>query len=504
MIAKPKMIMIQGTTSNAGKSALAAGLCRWLANCNKKVAPFKPQNMSLNSAVTADGGEIGRAQFVQSLACRIAPTVHSNPILLKPNSHIGSQVIVQGRPVGNMNAVQYHQYKPEVMHYVLQSFEHLADKFEWIVVEGAGSPAEINLRHGDIANMGFAEAVGCPVLIVADIERGGVFAHLYGTFALLSDSEKELVVGFVINRFRGDKSLLDSGIEWLEQKTGKPVLGVLPYIENLQLEAEDSLSSRARRRSEAVLSDSDSPANERPLKIVVLRAPRVSNDTDFDALALNAGVRLEFVGPSEVPPPCDLIILPGSKNVCGDLQFMRERGWDRAILRHLRYGGKVLGICGGFQMLGEQIHDPLQLESSCGHMAGFGLLAMETTLAARKQLALACGHLTLNGAAVKGYEIHMGVSRGAALAQPLVVLDDRVDGAVSSDGAIAGTYLHGLFDQPEACRALLSWAGAVEPQAVNLEAVFEENIERLAGEMKKCIDLNLLMALLDRETVGRL
>lgn len=497
-----KMIMIQGTTSNAGKSALAAGLCRWLANNNKRVVPFKPQNMSLNSAVTVDGGEIGRAQYVQAMACRVAPTVHSNPVLLKPNSQIGSQVIVQGRPVGNMNAAQYHRYKPEAMQYVLQSFALLAEEYEWIVVEGAGSPAEINLREGDIANMGFAERVGCPVVIVADIERGGVFAHLYGTYALLSDSEKELVVGFVINRFRGDKSLLDSGIKWLEEKTGRPVLGVLPYIENLSLEAEDSLSSLAAPGAER----HESKAAEL-LRVAVLRAPRVSNDTDFDALANNEGVELIFVGAKQDwrVPACDLIILPGSKNVCSDLQFMREKGWDKAILRHLRYGGKVLGICGGFQMLGRMIHDPLALESSISSLAGLGLLDMETTLEAHKQLVLASGRLLIDErqtAAVNGYEIHMGVSRGAALTRPLIQFDDgRRDGAVDLGGDIAGTYLHGLFDNPEACRALLAWAGAVQPAAVDPRQLFEESIELLVDQMKNCIDLNLLLGSLDKASV---
>ena len=490
--------MIQGTTSNAGKSALAAGLCRWLSNKQIRVAPFKPQNMSLNSAVTADGGEIGRAQYVQSMACRIAPTVHSNPVLLKPNSQIGSQVIVQGKPVGNMNAKQFHKFKPDAMQYVLQSFALLAGQYEWIVVEGAGSPAEINLREGDIANMGFAEAVGCPVIIVADIERGGVFAHLYGTFALLSESEQNLVVGFVINRFRGDVSLLQSGIEWLEKKTGKPVFGVLPFIEDLTLEAEDSLSSQASVMSGGLI---DTASSGNPLRVAVLRAPRVSNDTDFDALLANPGVELCFVGPGAPVPNVDLLILPGSKNVSADLQYMRAQGWDKAIFRHLRYGGKVLGICGGFQMLGTQIHDPHSLESSIGSINGFGLLDMETTLEVRKQLAFASGQMAFGGK-VSGYEIHMGVSRGPALNCPLVLFDKRVDGAISADGQVAGTYLHGLFDQPEACCAILGWAGAVEPVGVDMVQVFEENIERLSDQMKKYIDLDLLMEKLDKQATA--
>jgi adenosylcobyric acid synthase len=494
-----KMLMIQGTTSNAGKSILAAGLCRWLANNEIRVAPFKPQNMSLNSAVTADGGEIGRAQYVQAMACRIVPTVHSNPVLLKPNSQIGSQVIVQGKAIGNMNAAQYHKYKPEVMKYVLESFNRLAEQFEWLIVEGAGSPAEINLREGDIANMGFAEAVGCPVLIVSDIERGGVFAHLYGTFSLMSESEKKLIVGFVINRFRGDASLLDSGISWLEKETGRPVLGVLPYIENLSLEAEDSLSSLAKASSAG--GSHSSGAKGTALEIAILMPPRVSNGTDFDALVANPGVRVSFINQGQVVPSCDLLILPGSKNVSADLQYMREQGWDKGILRHLRYGGKVLGICGGFQMLGRVIDDPLSVESTRGSIAGLGIFDMETVLEAKKQLAAASGRLAMGGA-VSGYEIHMGISRGPALQTPLIEFEDRVDGALSADGQVAGTYLHGLFDDAEGCRALLSWAGAVDPVGIDMNALFEENIERLTCEMKKYIDLDLLQRLLDKQPVA--
>ena len=493
------MLMIQGTTSNAGKSVLAAGLCRWLANNNVRVAPFKPQNMSLNSAVTADGGEIGRAQYVQAMACRIAPTVHCNPVLLKPNSQIGSQVIVQGKAIGNMNAAQYHKYKPEVMKYVLESFNRLAEQFEWLIVEGAGSPAEINLRDGDIANMGFAEAVGCPVLIVSDIERGGVFAHLYGTFSLMSESEKKLIVGFVINRFRGDASLLDSGISWLEKETARPVLGVLPYIENLSLEAEDSLSSLAKASSAGGAYSSG--AKGAALEIAILMPPRVSNGTDFDALVANPGVRVSFINHGQVVPSCDLLILPGSKNVSADLQYMREQGWDKGILRHLRYGGKVLGICGGFQMLGRVIDDPLSLESEDGSIAGLGIFDMETVLQAKKQLVAASGRLVLGGV-VSGYEIHMGISRGPALQSPLIEFEDRVDGALSADGQVAGTYLHGLFDDAEGCRALLSWAGAVDPVGIDMNAFFEENIERLTCEMKKYIDLDLLQRLVDKQPVA--
>jgi adenosylcobyric acid synthase len=424
-----KTIMIQGTTSDAGKSTFATGFCRLLARRGLRVAPFKPQNMALNSAVTVDGGEIGRSQAVQALACGVEPHTDMNPVLLKPNSNTGSQLIIQGQAVGNMDAVSYHAYKPVAMQAVLQSHARLAAQYQCIVVEGAGSPAEINLREGDIANMGFAEAVDCPVVLVADIERGGVFAHLVGTLELLSDSERARVVGLVINRFRGDPALLQSGVEWVEQRTGKPVLGVLPYLNGLHIEAEDSL---------ALDRPQGEHAPQQMLRVVVPVLPRISNHTDFDPLRLHPQVELLLVKPGQPLPPADLIILPGSKSVRADLASLRAAGWEAAIARHLRYGGKLIGICGGLQMLGQQLHDPLGLEGEAGSSAGLGWLEMETTLAAHKQLTRVNGQLTLGAAAVSGYEIHMGVSTGAALQQPAVLLEDgRCDGAISADGHLS-------------------------------------------------------------------
>lgn len=476
-----RTLMIQGTTSDAGKSALATALCRWLKRRSVRVAPFKPQNMALNSAVTADGGEIGRAQAVQAQACGLEPVSDMNPVLLKPNSDTGAQVIIQGKVAADLDARAYHRYKPIARHAVLESFRRLSEHYDAIVVEGAGSPAEINLRDNDIANMGFAEAVDCPVVLVADIDRGGVFAHLVGTLALLSDSERARVQGFVINRFRGDLALLQPGIEWLERETGKPVFGVLPYLHGLHLEAEDALPRNPQ-----------SVATSTSLHVIVPVLPRISNHTDFDALRLHPQVALRFVGPDEAVPAADLIILPGSKNVRADLAWLRAHGWDKAIARHLRYGGKLIGLCGGFQMLGTAIHDPHGLESEAGSGTGLGLLAFETTLEREKQLHRIRGVLALASAPVQGYEIHMGISHGPALERPALHLDGRTDGAISEDGQILGTYLHGLFDTPAACDALLAWAGLEAPQSPDHIAQREAGIERLADAVEQHLDTRML------------
>ncbi len=465
-------LMVQGTTSDAGKSTVVAALCRLLHRQGVKVVPFKPQNMALNSAVTADGGEIGRAQALQAQAAGIAPHTDMNPILLKPSSDTGAQVIVHGKVRADMNARDYHRYKTSAMAAVLESYERLRAQYEVVLVEGAGSPAEINLRARDIANMGFAEAVDCPVILVADIDRGGVFAHLTGTLDCLSESERQRVIGFVINRFRGDLSLLQPGLDWLEQRTGKPVLAVLPYLHGLHLDAEDAVVAQQSAKGD--------------FKVVVPVLPRISNHTDFDALRAHPGIDLQFVGPGQPIPAADLVILPGSKNTRNDLAWLTQQGWPQAIRKHLRYGGKLIGICGGFQMLGTSVDDPHGVEGAAGSTPGLGLLDMHTTLTPHKQLLQVSGQCAwptqagaLNGS-VRGYEIHMGVSAGAALQQPAFYIDGRPEGARSLDEQILGSYLHGMFDTPQAFTALLDWAGLDNVQAIDLNALREQSLERVA------------------------
>lgn len=492
-----RTLMVQGATSNAGKSTLVAALCRLLARRGVRVAPFKPQNMALNSAVTEDGGEIGRAQAVQARAAGLEPHTDMNPVLLKPNTDTGAQVIVQGRAIGNLDAQDYHAYKRIARLAVMESHERLAARFDAIVAEGAGSPAEINLREGDIANMGFAEAVDCPVILIADIDRGGVFAHLVGTLALLSESERARVAGFVINRFRGDIALLQPGLDWLERETGKPVLGVLPYLHGLHLEAEDALPSPGLRppspRGRGFTSGERRNGNEKEeLRIVVPVTPRISNHTDFDPLRLHPQVDFRFIHPGETPPPGDLVILPGSKSVRADLSFLRTTGWEAYLRRHLRYGGKLLGICGGFQMLGQAIHDPLGLEGETGSRAGFGWLDLSTVLEPEKQLRNVRGELTLENAPVTGYEIHAGVTKGPVLERPFARLTDRNDGACSADGQIMGTYLHGLFESTAATDAILRWAGLAEPETPDYAAIREAEIDRLADAVGAHLDMNAI------------
>ncbi|KQA16720.1 cobyric acid synthase [Vibrio metoecus] len=483
MISTSKALMVQGTTSDAGKSVLVAGLCRVLARRGIKVAPFKPQNMALNSAVTPDGGEIGRAQAVQAQACGIAPSVHMNPVLLKPNSDTGAQVILQGRALSNMEANAYHDYKKVAMDTVMNSFLRLQNDYEAIMIEGAGSPAEINLRANDIANMGFAEKADVPVIIVADIDRGGVFAHLYGTLALLSESEQARVKGFVINRFRGDIALLQSGLDWLEQKTGKPVIGVLPYLHGFDLEAEDAISAHQTLSA------------DRQLRVAVPVFTRISNHTDFDPLRLNPNIDFRYVGQGESLSGADLIILPGTKSTRADLAYLRFQGWDKELLRHMRLGGKVMGICGGFQMLGKWVHDPLGIEGEAGSSEGLGLFAMETELTAEKRLTNVQGTLMLDGQEViaQGYEIHAGRSTWAEdQKSPILLRDGSIDGLVSDCNQLFGTYLHGIFDRPETALRVCQWAGAVEIEQYDHRAVQERAIDRIADAIEEHLDLKLL------------
>jgi len=479
-------LMVQGCTSDAGKSTLVAALCRILHRRGVRVAPFKPQNMALNSAVTVDGGEIGRAQALQAQAAGLVPRIDFNPVLLKPNTDRRAQVIIHGHAVADLDARDYHDYKRVAMTAVLDSWGRLREEFDCVVVEGAGSPAEINLRDRDIANMGFAEAVDIPVILVGDIDRGGVLAHLSGTLDLLAASERARTRGLVINRFRGDIGLLQPGLDWLEQHTGKPVLGVLPYLHGLFLDAEDALDHHAEREGQA------------RLRVVAPALPRISNHTDLDPLRLHPAIDFRWLGPGQARPAADLIVLPGSKSVAADLTWLRAQGWEPYLQRHLRYGGKVIGICGGFQMLGRWFHDPLGKEGVAGGIPGLALLDCETTLQSEKQLRNVRGCLQVaGGAAMSGYEIHMGVTRGAALARPAVLLDDdRGDGAISADGQILATYCHGLFDHPDALRALLDWAGAGAIAPVDLVARREADLDRLADAVQIALDWNRLNPLL--------
>lgn len=476
---KIKTLMVQGTTSDAGKTTVVAALCRLLHRQAVNVVPMKPQNMALNSAVTEDGGEIGRAQALQAQAAGLPAHTDMNPILIKPSSDMGAQIVVHGKVRADMDARDYDQYKTVAMSAVLESYARLQQQYDCIIVEGAGSPAEVNLRARDIANMGFAEAVDCPVILVADIDRGGVFAHFIGTLECLSESERNRIIGFVINRFRGDITLLEPGLDWLEQKTGKPVLAVLPYLHGLMLDAEDAIQMKQN--------------NTGKFRIIVPAIPRIANHTDFDALRAHPDVDLQFIGPDHPIPSADLIILPGSKNTRDDLEFLKQRGWQQVLEKHLRYGGKVIGICGGYQMLGQIVSDPHGVEGKAGDSMALGLLDITTELTKEKRLQQVHGHCLFGhnqSAKVAGYEIHMGVTYASSETLPAFMIDEggtpQEEGTRSPDDQILGTYLHGLFDHPEACQALLAWAGLQSEAVVDLNALREQSIDRVADA---CIPL---------------
>ncbi len=488
-------LMIQGTTSDAGKSAVVTGLCRYLHRQGIRVAPFKPQNMALNSVVTQDGGEIGRSQAVQARAAGLEPHTDMNPILLKPQTDQGAQVIVHGHALTTMEAKDYHAYKKWAMQAVLDSYHRLNALYDVIIVEGAGSPAEVNLRENDIANMGFAEKVDCPVLLVGDINRGGVFAQLVGTLGLISSSEAGRIRGFIINQFRGDIDLLTAGLDWLAGHTGKPVMAVLPYLHGLHLEAEDAVNNE---------QIGDEHADR--LKIVAPVLPRISNHTDFDPLRQHPQLDFQFVSVQDPIPAADLIILPGSKSVADDLAFLQDNGWPEHLMHHLRYGGKVMGICGGFQMLGQTINDPRGVESRTVCARGLGLLALQTTLAEQKTLRNVSGYFGDQNIPVSGYEIHAGKSEGVALQRPAFVVDGKPEGAISGDDQILGTYLHGVFESPEACQALMRWAGLGDAVQIEYAALREQGIDRLADAVEQSFDeaqlQNLIPELTTRQIPG--
>ena len=478
-------VMLQGTGSVVGKSVLVAGLCRALANRGLRVRPFKAQNMSNNAAVAADGGEIGRAQALQAIAARVAPSVDMNPVLLKPQSDRTAQLVVAGRVAGTLAAGDYRRRKPELLDHVLGAYHRLAAAADIVIVEGAGSPAEINLRLGDIANMGFARAAGVPVVLVGDIDRGGVIASLVGTHAVLDPADAAMIRGFLVNKFRGDVSLFDDGIAAITARTGWPALGVIPWLADAaRLPAEDAV---------ALGRDGGTGAGPR---IVVPMLSRIANFDDMDALAHEPGVQLEMVPPGRpLPGDAALVMLPGTKATIADLAFVRAQGWDVDLAAHVRRGGRVFGLCGGYQMLGRSIADPLGLEGPAETVAGLGLLPVDTILAAAKQTREVCGRLVGSGARFAGYEIHAGVTSVAADAPPLLRFDDgRVDGTSADDGRIAGCYVHGLFDRAEARAALLADLGAAS-DGLERRAVIDTALDGIAATLETVVDIDALIAL---------
>ncbi|EWC62641.1 Cobyric acid synthase [Actinokineospora spheciospongiae] len=488
-------LLVAGTTSDAGKSVLVAGLCRWLARRGVRVAPFKAQNMSNNSMVTPDGGEIGRAQAVQAAACGLEPSVRFNPVLLKPGSDRSSQVVVLGRPVGVASAVSYRERKAELMTTVLDTLAGLRADYEAVVCEGAGSPTEINLRATDIANMGLARAAGLPVLVVGDIDRGGVFAHLFGTLALLDAADQALVSGFVVNKFRGDPALLDPGLVQLRGLTGRPVLGVLPWREELWLDAEDSLSYTA----DGVVGRPAPALGSQWLRVAVVRLPRISNATDVEALACEPGVSVRFVTEPSRLADADLVVLPGSKSTVADLAWLRSTGLADAVAAHAAKGLPVLGICGGFQMLGARIED--RVESGAGVVDGLGLLDVDFEFAEEKTLTRPTG--TAFGVPATGYEIHHGRVVRTTLPGLLTLPDGTGEGAVS--GAVLGTHWHGLLEDDGVRRALLrrvaAWSGRdgfLGADDVSFTAARAAQLDLLGDLVAEHLDTDAVLRLLDR------
>jgi adenosylcobyric acid synthase len=482
--------MVQGTGSDVGKSLLVAGLARALLRRGLKVRPFKPQNMSNNAAVTADGGEIGRAQALQARACGVASSTDMNPVLLKPQSECGAQVVVEGRVFGTARAGDYHALKPQLLPRVLASFERLAAAADIVLVEGAGSPAEVNLRPGDIANMGFAEAADVPVVLVGDIERGGVIAAIAGTHALLEPGERARLKGYIVNKFRGDPRLFADALGILRQRTGLACLGIVPFFAAARdLPAEDSVA--LDQRYEATASPTE--AAPRRLRIVVPRLPRLANFDDLDPLAAEPGVALELVPPGRPLPLADLVLLPGSKATLADLAALRGQGWDIDIAAHARRGGHMLGLCAGYQMLGRRIADPGGIEGAPGEAAGLGLIDVATVLTACKVLVEASGTELASGAAVHGYEMHVGRTTGPATARPMLRLGGRDDGAISADGRIAGCHLHGLFAGDDFRRAFLARLGGAGDATLDYDRRIEATLDALARHLEESLDVPRLI-----------
>ncbi|SDE84814.1 cobyric acid synthase [Sporomusa acidovorans] len=507
-------IMLQGTSSHVGKSILTTALCRIFKQDGQKVTPFKAQNMALNSYVTKTGGEMGRAQVAQAEAAGLDPTVEMNPVLLKPTGNSCSQVIVMGKPVGNMSAKEYHSgYSLKALGVVTECLRKLHKDFDTIVIEGAGSPAEVNLKDNDIVNMRVAKLAGAPVLLIADIDRGGALASIVGTLELLEPDERDLVKGIIINKFRGDISLLKPALDFLEAKTGKPVIGVVPHLDKLGIDDEDSVS----------LEEKEQPAKkEGELDIAVLRLPKISNFTDFDALANESDVRLRYVRKGEALGNPDLIILPGSKNTTEDLLYLRENGYEREIIKRVKSGTPVVGICGGYQMLGREVQDPDHTESDLDEVMGLGLIDSITVFAANKVThqvkAVAVNHkflgINYSGDNLTGYEIHMGCTQFLSPVDPAFTIDTRSgkqvqmpDGAVTADGLVMGTYMHGIFDNDAYRRAVLDALRVRKGLAplgviVDTQALKDAAYNRLADVVRRSMDIDLVYRIMN-EANGR-
>jgi adenosylcobyric acid synthase len=479
-------LMIQGCGSDVGKSTLVAGLCRLFANRGLTVRPFKPQNMSNNAAVTPDGGEIGRAQALQAIACRTPPSVHMNPVLLKPQSEAGAQVIVQGRMEGSWSARDFQARKAALLDLAVQSWRGLEAEADLVLVEGAGSPAETNLRKGDIANMGFAHAADLPVVLVGDINRGHVIAALVGAHTVLSLSDRNRIEGFIINKFRGDPHLFDDGRVDISARTGWRDLGLVPWLDAAaRLPAEDGAAIPSNRPVSA--------AGAGRVKIVVPLLSRIANFDDFDALAQEPAVDFSFVPSGSVlPGDADLVILPGTKATLADLAFLRAQGWDIDLLAHVRRGGRVMGVCGGYQMLGRRIADPDGIEGPIGEAAGLALLDVETVLGGTKTLRAVRGRLSRSGGAFLGYEMHVGETSGPGCAAPWAILEDGTPhGAASADGRIGGGYVHGLFAEASARGALLAELGAVSDGIDQLSRV-DQALDEVADVLDRSLDIEAL------------
>jgi adenosylcobyric acid synthase len=480
-----RALMVQGTGSDVGKSLVVAGLARVFADRGLRVRPFKPQNMSNNAAVTADGGEIGRAQALQARAARVSPSVHMNPVLLKPQTEVGAQVVVRGKVMCNAHAAAYQDMKPTLLPHVLESFAALRHDADLVLVEGAGSASEVNLRRNDIANMGFARAAGVPVVLVGDIERGGVIASLVGTKAVLEEQDAAMIVGFIVNKFRGDARLFDAGLEAISRATGWAPLGLVPFFPDAHLlPAEDALA----------LDRPAQPRRDAKVKIVVPILPRIANFDDFDPLAAEPAVELVRVKlDAALPGDADLVILAGSKATIADLRVLREAGFDIDIRAHVRRGGTVLGLCGGYQMLGRSIADPDGIEGPPGTVDGLGLLAVDTVLTGDKHLAAASGR-TADGTAFNGYEMHMGVTEGPDRARPFARVGGTPEGATSPDGRVIGTYIHGLFAGDAQRSTWLARFGAGNA-AIGYDGLIESTLDRLAAHIASHVDLDRLLSL---------